>query len=353
MQLLDTTRWRMIRENYELNMMIKKRKRWQSWRQQLMRAGAGMMLLCLTLTVAAQQFSVRGFRMLPNDISAYIDPVKDLNEEACALIKVVGDISFAFSTPLGIVQRRNEVGEVWIYVPRATRLLTLKHPRWGVVRDYRLPLRLESRMTYELTLNLPTEPSKMVIPWLSTKLPPFYRPSTFPCQLPEGKPMRGHRYSEPLTTLLVAQLGMGGDYPTVGIRAVVMRRWGGYLMAQSDFHSVTSTSQSCDKQGVLIGSGTTPYYTGEVESRRWMATVGGIRRMVDRWCLYGGAGYGSYLIAWQRAEGEMVKNEAYSAEGVAAELGLLYRGRRWVFSAGTNTIAMKRWEATLGVGIRF
>ena len=80
------------------------------------------------MTMKAQQFSVASFRLLTNDISAYISPVRDLNDEACALIKVVGNADFVFSTPLGIVQRKDEVGEIWVYVPHGTVLLTIKHP---------------------------------------------------------------------------------------------------------------------------------------------------------------------------------------------------------------------------------
>ena len=48
-------------------------------------------VVCLTAgNAVAQDFSVRSFRTLVNDITAYIDPVRDLNDEACALIKVVG-----------------------------------------------------------------------------------------------------------------------------------------------------------------------------------------------------------------------------------------------------------------------
>ena len=34
-------------------------------------------------------FKVSGFRVLPNDVSAFITPVRDLNGDACALVKVV------------------------------------------------------------------------------------------------------------------------------------------------------------------------------------------------------------------------------------------------------------------------
>ena len=40
------------------------------------------------LTVSAQQFRVESFKTLPNDVSAFITPVRDLNGDACALVKV-------------------------------------------------------------------------------------------------------------------------------------------------------------------------------------------------------------------------------------------------------------------------
>jgi len=89
--------------------------------------------------IDAQEFHVRSFRCLSNDITAWVDPVRDLNDEACALIKVVGDPDFVFSTPLGVVARREEVGEIWLYVPRGTMKLTIKHPRWGGVEGLSIP----------------------------------------------------------------------------------------------------------------------------------------------------------------------------------------------------------------------
>lgn len=63
-------------------------------------------ILLVFSAMHAQRFSVQSFRQLPNDISAYIQPVKDLNDEACALIKIVGSRDFVFSTPLGVVKRK-------------------------------------------------------------------------------------------------------------------------------------------------------------------------------------------------------------------------------------------------------
>lgn len=62
-----------------------------------------MMILLFILSlwsasVQAQEFSVAGFRLLPNDVSAFITPVRDLNDEPCALVKVEAPSDFAFST---------------------------------------------------------------------------------------------------------------------------------------------------------------------------------------------------------------------------------------------------------------
>ena len=99
---------------------------------------AMILWLAIPSALQAQEFSVASFRLLPNDVSAFINNVRDLNDEACALIKVVAPSDFAFSSPLGIVKRKDEVGEIWLYLPKGTKTLTLKHPEWGVLRDYRL-----------------------------------------------------------------------------------------------------------------------------------------------------------------------------------------------------------------------
>ena len=116
----------------------------------------------LSATVAADasapadsSFSVESFRQLPTDVSAFIDAVRDLNDEACALLKVVAPADFAFSSPLGIVERRDKVGEIWLFMPKGTKSITLKHPQWGVLRNYAFGTKLESRMTYEMRLRIP------------------------------------------------------------------------------------------------------------------------------------------------------------------------------------------------------
>lgn len=202
------------------------------------------LLLCFTCSqVTAQQFSVRSFRLLANDISAYIEPVRDLNQEACALIKVVGDRDFVFSTPLGIVQRRNEVGETWIYLPHGSVMITLKHPQWGVLRDYRFPAPLESRLTYELVVSSPiTYTPKTVEPMEDIPAAPdttLYLPKLLSCSTYQ----RPKRPRERWHYLMLAHGGIHRSGPSAGLQIAVMRRHGAYLHLQGDFHAMPDTQK--------------------------------------------------------------------------------------------------------------
>lgn len=315
-----------------------------------------VLFLCLLLgvgwTACAQDFSVRSFRMLPNDITAYIAPIRDLNDEACALVKVVGDKDFVFSSPLGIAKRKNDVGEIWIYLPKGSVLLTIKHPQWGVLRDYRFPKPLESRMTYELILAPPlgyNQPKQ--IPPLALqpeKLDTDLRPAS---SLPVPSP-RVYRPRERLHRLGLLSIGIHGGRPSAGLRLALMRRHGVYLTGHTDFHSVPTTQDECDNRGVL-DDGSSPYYSGKTKESRWCIMAGGIHRLIGEFCLYEGIGYGARTTAWERHDGDWLRNRDYTYRGLCAEAGGLYRFQRIAVSAGVLTIQGKYWEGTIGVGIHF
>lgn len=313
-------------------------------------------VLCLWTAgrMDAQEFIVRSFRMLPNDITAYIEPVRDLNDEACALLKVVGDKDFVFSSPLGIVKRKNDVGEIWIYLPKGSVMITIKHPQWGVLRDYRFPHPLESRMTYELTLNPPLGYQRPV------ELPALEKHPLLPDttrhligHLPMPPTERPRRPREPWRRLLLINMGLQGDGPSAGLRITLMRRHGAYLMAQKDFHAMPRTEGECDRNGIPTGATEAPYYTGRTENGRWMLMAGGIHRIVGDFCLYEGLGYGQRNLAWEQDNGTLLRNRDYSRRGLSAEAGCLYRFYRIAVSAGVMTIQGRYWEAAVGLGINF
>ena len=311
-------------------------------------------ILLVFSAMHAQRFSVQSFRQLPNDISAYIQPVKDLNDEACALIKIVGSRDFVFSTPLGVVKRKNDVGETWIYVPRGTTQITIKHPQWGVLRDYRFPSPLESRLTYELVLNAPVTMPRKRIPPIENTAVSYLRTYELPLQqLPTPEWQRPRRPKEKAAWLIIPSIGFHRQEEAGGIRLAWMRRHGIYLHVLSDFRTTPDTNgQECDKNGLLPGSDLPPYYTGKTEKSYYAFTAGGIHRIIGNFCLYEGIGYGTRTVVWQTDEGTYLRNSDYSSQGLAAEAGAMLRLRKLAFSVGAITTDGKYWMVNLGLGIR-
>lgn len=107
-------------------------------------------------TSFAQNISVKSFRALPNDMTASSLEGKriDRNNEVAALIKIATtQTGFTFEAgALGIVDTKQDVGEVWVWVPRDSRKITIKHPQLGILRDYRYPVEIQAERTYEMEL---------------------------------------------------------------------------------------------------------------------------------------------------------------------------------------------------------
>ena len=302
-----------------------------------------MWLFCHT-TMFSQDFSVASFQILPNDVSAFINNVRDLNDEACALIKVEAPSDFAFSTPLGIVKRKDEVGEIWLYVPKGTKMLTLKHPQWGVIRDYKLGKPLESRMTYELRLNLPR-------PIIAEKHDTIIQIKTVTdtIAVPLAKPKM------PLSIYALATIALHQDGPSYGVFFALLHRHGFFLHASSDFKSIGKTEDNCDKDGNIADSATKPYYSGETRHSNYTFTVGAIHYISKGISLFEGIGYGRSATAWQLGESEgsgYLLNNGLTHKGIAGEIGVLGSIGRLTLSASAITIAGKQWQGNIGIGIK-
>ena len=305
---------------------------------------ATLMWLFCQATMFSQEFSVASFQVLPNDVSAFINNVRDLNDEACALIKVEAPSDFAFSTPLGIVKRKDEVGEIWLYVPKGTKMLTLKHPQWGVIRDYKLGKPLESRMTYELKINQPR-------PVIAEKHDTIIQIKTVTdtIAIPQVKPRM------PLSIYTLATISLHQDGPSYGLFFAIMHRHGFFLHASSDLRSIGKTEGNCDKDGSIADSGSKPYYSGDTRHSNYTFTAGAIHHLSKGICLFEGIGYGRSATAWQKGESEgsgYLLNEGLTHKGITGEVGVLGSFGRLTLSASAITIAGKQWQGSIGIGIK-
>lgn len=302
--------------------------------------------------VMGQKFEVESFRLLANDVSAFINPVTDLNGEDCALIKVQASEDFAFSTPLGIVKRLDQIGEIWLFIPKGSKKMTLKHPEWGVLRDFVFPSKIDSHMTYEMKINGPMDREvqseiRTVINTVRDTLV-LTRVDTIEVIKP--------RIRTPFSFKTTVTLGFGGNTNTVsgGIMVAAMRRHGGWLHVQSDFGSIGDIAGTCDSNGSI--NGLTPFYTGKTRHSFLTLSAGVIHRLSSIVSVFEGAGYGHTAIAWQLAESEgggYVENSHYTTHGVMFEAGATVSLKKFLISGSVSSIAGKQWFGSVGIGYNF
>ncbi|MDE5849895.1 MAG: hypothetical protein K2H38_07115 [Muribaculaceae bacterium] len=324
-----------------------------------------MMMLILALTVflpgsaMAQEYSVASFRELPNDVSAFINPVRDLNDEDCALMKVVAPADFVFSTPLGIVKRIDKTGEIWLYMPRGSRKMTLKHAAWGVLRDYEFPTRLESHKTYEVTLKYPRtyngasadgNPITIRDTLTVTKV------DTLVVTKVDTLMMQPTRPKIPLEFDILAGIGIGGRAPFTfaSLTLVLMKRHGGFIRISSHPSPTDDPIATCDRHGLIDGQ--QRFYSGTISKNVFMISGGPIHRITDKWTIFEGLGYADNRLDWQLAPSEgggYVRNSYFSHKGLTAEAGAQFRWNRIVFSASVITLKGTEWFGSIGVGFRF
>ena len=120
-------------------------------------------VFALLNTTVAQKLSVESFVLVPTDITAQTEGRKDLNGDACALVKIsfVGDVADVEGNVIKPLVKRNN--ETWAFMTQESRQMKV------VTKDY-LPLmvtfgdygieKLQSNRTYVLTLTKPSGSSE-------------------------------------------------------------------------------------------------------------------------------------------------------------------------------------------------
>ena len=120
-------------------------------------------VFALLNTVVAQELMVKSFVLAPTDITAQTEGRKDLNGDACALVKIsfVGDVADVEGNVIKPLVKRNN--ETWAFMTQESRQMKV------VTKDY-LPLmvtfgdygieRLQGNRTYVLTLAKPSGASE-------------------------------------------------------------------------------------------------------------------------------------------------------------------------------------------------
>ena len=123
-----------------------------------------LLFLCAHL-LNAQEMSVNIFYHDQTDLTAITRGTEkfDQNGNRCALIKLETTVkNFTFEVGvLGVVAVVEQPAETWIYVPYGIRKLSIKHPEYGMIRNYTLPCSIDMGCTYILKLNMPEREADM------------------------------------------------------------------------------------------------------------------------------------------------------------------------------------------------
>lgn len=105
---------------------------------------------------AQSKIQVTSFQRMESDITARVTaPKRDQNGEVCALVRVVTTVQDLMFEPdaLGITARENKPGEIWLYIPRGARRISIMHGQLGVLRNYFYPDIIDKATVYEMVIN--------------------------------------------------------------------------------------------------------------------------------------------------------------------------------------------------------
>lgn len=135
-----------------------------------------------------------------------------------------------------------------------------------------------------------------------------------------------------------------------GLMAGVMRKAGLYARFDSNFIFPT-IDYTCSSDGQA--SYGQIWTTGKTVRSRLSAAAGVLWHPVSWLTLYTGAGYGWRKLCWEDASGRWAEVSDVSLRGVSGDLGIVFNIDHLAISAGINTIAFRRIDCTLGIGIYF
>ncbi|MBC8315918.1 MAG: PEGA domain-containing protein [Bacteroidetes bacterium] len=112
-----------------------------------------LLLLVSAPAVFADEFEIRNFKKDPSDYSAIRSSRKDVNGQACAILKVRTDLSgLSFECNQGLTgDPEYKTGEIWLYLsPREKRIKFMKEG--FITEDFLFPIPIEKATVYTIVL---------------------------------------------------------------------------------------------------------------------------------------------------------------------------------------------------------
>lgn len=131
-----------------------------------------------------------------------------------------------------------------------------------------------------------------------------------------------------------------------------VNRFGWYisLMSGASFNGF-SADLTCDEHNMVDGK--TVFFSGEKSGTRLSAMGGCVIKFVPSLAMTMGVGYGNRILCWQTEDGQWVKNDRYSVQGLEAAIGLQCDINGFILSAEAVTTNLKVLETKFGIGYAF
>ena len=149
-----------------------------------------ILLICLlALTTQAQELTIKSMTVAGNDISASQYERKDLNGQACALVKVLLASPGAVFEGNVIGDVAYKTGEYWVYMTEGSKELRIKHPQTQPLQVVFKKLgidKLASKTTYMLSVLLPQVAVQAQTQKLIIKYSPSYATVLIDTKLYQG-----------------------------------------------------------------------------------------------------------------------------------------------------------------------
>lgn len=265
----------------------------------------------------SSEFRVKSFRKLEWDLDAQVShPMMDQNNKKAALIKVVtAEPDFDFDVGImGVVEVRRETGEFWVYVPEHIKGITIRHPKFGIIRNYTFSIPIESASVYELVLATPKKELEKTV---------IVRDSIVYVTLPaEERKVARKRKSYDVNILQFFECPINNGIMSFGLISAV----------------------NGQKFGLMAKFG----YYGNDAYTKLNATIGGTLKCGNKVRLCAGAGYGG-----EKSRTDDSNIDGYLQSGIEVNTGAIFNFGMFSLYSGVSTIQFKHYYGNIGIGIRF
>ena len=115
----------------------------------------GVFILGFASAIKAQDIRVTQFERNYTSLIASMDAVYDNSGEACAVIRFfVRDEAIEIEPNLGFLKKETRTGEIRLWVPTATKRITVRYQGAIPLNSYEIPATLEPKATYDAVLEI-------------------------------------------------------------------------------------------------------------------------------------------------------------------------------------------------------